>query len=175
MSTPTTHSLPLLQNVQIASPCHARWEEMSGDERTRRCAECNLSVHNLSAMTQQEAEALLRPYFDDSGSPQGRICARIYRRSDGTVLTADCPVGAAAVRDKARRAAARVVAALGITSLITAAAAVEQRHSSTLRGCQPFSALASAMGRHPAMQTQTILMGSVAPMPPAPPAAGDGR
>ena len=37
MSGTTTISLPLLDSVRIATPCDARWENMCGDERKRRC------------------------------------------------------------------------------------------------------------------------------------------
>lgn len=78
----------LLANVRIASPCHARWGHMVGDERARFCGECSKHVYNLSALTAEEAAALIR-------EKEGQLCARFYQRPDGTVLTADCPVGAA--------------------------------------------------------------------------------
>jgi hypothetical protein len=87
--------LPLLQNVKVAAPCNAAWDAMTplGDdgERARHCGQCNLNVYNLSALTQGEAEGLLR-------SHEGRLCVRYYQRADGTILTQDCPVGTAAVR-----------------------------------------------------------------------------
>ncbi|HMB27752.1 MAG TPA: carboxypeptidase-like regulatory domain-containing protein, partial [Blastocatellia bacterium] len=43
---------------------------------------------------------------------EGRICARLYRRADGTILTQDCPVGLRAVRKKVTRAAAAAFSAL---------------------------------------------------------------
>ncbi|HZW05892.1 MAG TPA: hypothetical protein VFF65_02120 [Phycisphaerales bacterium] len=161
MSTPV--SLPLLDRVQIAAPCHARWEDMTGDERTRHCAECRLDVHNLSAMTRTEAEAFLRERLGGEG---GRLCARIYRRADGTVLTADCPVGLAALRARARRGALRVAAALGLTSLVAAAAAAERGRVPSWMGCQPFAALASAMGRQPVPQPGNWVAGAMCPLPP---------
>ena len=75
-----------LNNIKVASPCSANWDEMLGDDRKRYCGECKLNVFNLSGMTKMEAENLLL----DS---EGRVCVRFYRRSDGTVLTQDCPVG----------------------------------------------------------------------------------
>jgi hypothetical protein len=85
--------LPLLARVTIASPCHARWDEMKGDERVRHCASCDKDVYDLSEMTTSEAEALL--------SREGpAACVRLHRRADGTVITSDCPVGA---RNKRRR------------------------------------------------------------------------
>ncbi len=83
----TTTKLPvLLDNVRIATPCSADWDDMAGDERVRFCGKCEKNVYNLSAMTRDQAEALLR-------AKEGRMCVRIYQRSDGTVLTSDCPVG----------------------------------------------------------------------------------
>src|SRR5215467_5650417 len=74
-----------INNVRIASPCPADWDKMIGDDRVRHCAECNLNVYNFSAMTTSEVERLL--------SGEGRLCARFYRRKDGTMLTQDCPRG----------------------------------------------------------------------------------
>jgi len=74
----------LLDNINIASPCHAAWEEMAGNDRVRHCQECNLNVYNFAAMTEAEIATLVR-------STEGRLCARLYRRTDGTLLTADCP------------------------------------------------------------------------------------
>jgi hypothetical protein len=55
-------------------------------------------------MKRDEAVDLLR-------ATEGRICARIYQRSDGTVLTADCPVGLRLVARRAKRMAFGAVAA----------------------------------------------------------------
>jgi hypothetical protein len=73
----------LLDGLDVAEPCKASWDEMKGDERRRHCALCKLDVHDLSAYTRAEAEALVR-------SASGRFCARFRRRADGTVVTADC-------------------------------------------------------------------------------------
>jgi len=84
-------SLPLLDNLRLASPCSMEWDAMAGDERVRFCGRCRKNVYNLSAMTRPEAERLV---FERDGE----LCARFYRRSDGTVLTADCPTGRRRVR-----------------------------------------------------------------------------
>src|SRR5436190_22093746 len=75
-----------LDNIHVASPCTANWDEMFGSERKRFCGDCKLNVYNLSDMTRREAEALIQDH-------EGRLCVRFFRRADGTVLTADCPVG----------------------------------------------------------------------------------
>ena len=96
-------SLPILDQVSVASPCHVAWESMHGDDRTRFCDSCSKRVYNLSGMTRADAEALVV-------SCEGKICIRFFRRHDGTMLTADCPVGLARVRRRMALVAAGVVA-----------------------------------------------------------------
>jgi len=81
----------ILDQIRVASPCHARWEDMSGDDRARFCLHCEKHVFNLSAMTQSEVEALVL-------EKEGRFCGRFHRRRDGRMLTADCRVGRKARR-----------------------------------------------------------------------------
>jgi hypothetical protein len=100
----------ILKSIRIASPCPVDWNSMAGDERTRFCGQCRKNVHNISQMTEADAVALLT-------QAAGSVCVQIYRRADGTVLTADCPVG---LREKARRLRRRTIAAV---SLLIAAAA----------------------------------------------------
>ena len=83
-------ALPL-DRITIASPCSASWDEMEGDDCVRSCDHCRLHVFNLSAMSQREAENLI-------ARTEGRLCARFYQRSDGTVITKDCPMGLLALR-----------------------------------------------------------------------------
>lgn len=78
----------LMQTAEIAAPCTASWDEMTGDEKTRLCAQCNLNVHNALAMTDEE---VLRAIMQVAAGRQ--VCMRIYKRGDGTFLTKDCPVG----------------------------------------------------------------------------------
>ena len=89
--------------VRIASPCSEKWESMAGDERVRHCARCRMKVFNVKELTEVEVRALFL-------KADGRVCGRVYRRPDGTVLTKDCPTGLAAVRRKALVAMTMVVA-----------------------------------------------------------------
>jgi hypothetical protein len=105
-----------LKNIRVASPCSADWSAMSGDERKRFCGDCKLNVYNLSGMTTYDAENLLR-------NSEGRLCVRYFQRKDGTVITKDCPVGWARVKERgilAATAALSVVLALlsGIVMLV---------------------------------------------------------
>jgi hypothetical protein len=98
-----------VQQLQIASPCYERWENMKGDERVRHCASCKLNVFNVREMTRAEVEQLVE-------RTQGRLCMRLYKRWDGTVLTADCPVGVS--RARVRVAAALLTAAAFVGVLV---------------------------------------------------------
>lgn len=80
-----------LDNVRVASPCNADWEEMIGNDRARFCGQCNLNVYNLSSLTRTEAEQLI-------GNTEGRLCVRYFHRADGSIITENCPVGLRAVR-----------------------------------------------------------------------------
>ncbi len=96
-------SLPMLDQVRVASPCTASWDEMLG-ERVRFCLSCSKNVYNLSAMPREDAERLLQ---ERAG---GELCVRFYQRADGTILTEDCPVG---VKKKRRKKIALAVAGAG--------------------------------------------------------------
>ena len=85
-----------LNNIKIASPCSADWDAMIGNNRQRYCGECKLNVYNLSGMSRAEAENLIM-------NSEGRVCVRYFRRSDGTIITNDCPVGLQAVRKSLSR------------------------------------------------------------------------
>jgi hypothetical protein len=71
-----------LEDIRVASPCSADWTAMPGDDRVRTCGDCKKRVYNLTAMTGAEAEALI--------ASNENPCVRLYRRRDGTVVTADC-------------------------------------------------------------------------------------
>ncbi|MEQ1936197.1 MAG: hypothetical protein ABL962_20265, partial [Fimbriimonadaceae bacterium] len=86
----------ILDNVRVAKPCSAAWSQMSGDDRVRHCQQCKLNVFNLAGMTAEEARDLIR-------NREGRTCVRFYRRSDGTLITKDCPMGVAQVRMRVAR------------------------------------------------------------------------
>src|SRR5258706_11446069 len=55
----TRVKLPVLDNIRVASPCTAPWDNMVGDDRVRHCARCDKNVYNLSGMTRDEAEMLV--------------------------------------------------------------------------------------------------------------------
>lgn len=115
--------LPLLDRIEIASPCSASWEAMRGDDRVRFCESCQKNVYDLSAMARAEAEQLV-------ADREGSLCVRFYRRQDGTVMTADCPVG---VKKKRRKRVAMAVVGAGAMTA-TAMAAMATATQGTPRG-----------------------------------------
>ena len=110
---PPNGELPadLLSRVHVAAPCPASWDAMPGGERVRSCEKCAHKVYNLSAMTSEEAAQLVARA---EGKDAERVCVRFYRRSDGGVMTQDCPVGVRTLRQKAARRASVAFAAVGV-------------------------------------------------------------
>lgn len=94
-----------LKNLKLASPCSADWSAMEGNERKRFCGECKLNVYNLSGMSKYDAENLLR-------LSEGRLCVRYFQRPDGSILTQDCPIGWAKMKQKFKAFAAAAGALL---------------------------------------------------------------
>ena len=157
----------LLANIRVASPCQARWADMTGDDRARFCAQCQKHVYNLSEMTAEDASDLIR-------EKEGRLCVRFYQRADGTVLTADCPVGVAAVWRRTRTLAAAVVALL--CSTVAASVWAGSSNQRTDRRPRPkvykawddtVSAVREFVNPKPARAIKGEIMGDVC-LPPSP-------
>jgi len=119
-----------VDRLRVASPCRASWDQMSGDDRVRFCDHCNLHVYDISRLSRKEAETLIT-------KTEGRLCARIYRRTDGTVITRDCPVGLRAIR----RHVAKLAVAL-FAAMLSACVTVFPRARSS-SAIQPFSKASS--------------------------------
>lgn len=159
-------ALPLLERVQVASPCHEDWGSMVGDDRVRFCLKCEKNVYNLSSMTREAAEALLAERIGDE------LCVRFYQRADGTVMTEDCPVG---VTKKRRKRAALAIAGAGAMAFAAAAALGE---SASRCGTRRMGAVAvGTFPGEPALGEAKMgdvayeppVTGSAAPTPPAAP------
>jgi len=104
-----------LDNLMIAAPCNVGWENMTGTDTVRHCHECKLNVYNISRLTAPEAERLL----SSEACAEGKICFQLYRRHDGTILTADCPQGLRKIRSL-RPKILRTIAATVATFIATA-------------------------------------------------------
>lgn len=115
--------LPLLDQVRVASPCPAKWDEMVGDDRKRFCLSCDKSVFNISSLTREDAEQFL---LENAG---GDVCVRYYQRADGTIMTSDCSVG---VTRKRRKKLALAVAGAGAMAFGAVTALVHYQESQVM-------------------------------------------
>ncbi len=168
--------LSIIDTMGVAADCGVPWDSMPGDSRTRYCEHCKLNVHNISNMTRQEAEAFLQRFVDgkvsSEGNKAGRLCVDFYRRSDGTILTQDCPVGLAKLKRKARLAAARAVLAVGtLVATVWASAGLNKSYTQGPRvnEMEPFITLAKwlAPGNPvPPMPNSLRMMRSAITWPP---------
>ncbi len=107
------NSLQMLEEIQIESPCPVAWESMSGNDTVRHCLQCRQDVFDLSALTAEEGARLLQ-------EANHNVCVRIYRRTDGRIITRDC--GPILTLRRLRRAVYRM--AVGAASIFGFAFAV---------------------------------------------------
>jgi hypothetical protein len=117
---------------------------MTGDDRVRFCASCNLHVYNLAEMNRKDAAALV-------AGAKGRLCVQLYRRADGTVITRDCPIGLRAIR----RRAARLTTAAAVV-LATLWANVFASSGKSSRIVRPVQEASNAFGSLCSFNTATI-------------------
>ena len=92
-----------IDELHIASPCDVPWSSMEGTSTVKHCQDCNKNVYNLSLLTRAEANNLII-------EKEGQLCVQLYKRFDGTVLTADCPKGLRMLKKHYLRSRAKVVA-----------------------------------------------------------------
>lgn len=93
---------------------------MSGDDRVRHCAKCQTKVFNLLGLSRVEVDALL----SNSGAP---VCARLFQRKDGMVMTRDCPTGLRRARLMMGAALSTAVALLFVAFVRTPASCGDSR------------------------------------------------
>lgn len=127
--------------LRIASPCDLPWSAMAGDDRVRHCGQCDRLVYQVARLTAAEVEALFRAGGE---AP----CLQLRRRADGTVITADCPVGARRLRARRRT---RILAAAALTGLLAACGGNGARSIPRTRtlGGAPRIDLEPDLGTHP--------------------------
>ena len=159
-----------LDVIDVARPCEMDWYGMRGDDRVRFCGHCSLHVYNLSEMPAAEALRLV-------SETEGRLCVRFYRRADGTVVSRDCGIMAAAKRLGRWATAATAcalsafVAAMGLTR--SGGASPTPKDNSPSGDCEQVMGKMLPPATQPAvrMGEARVMMGSVAPVinPPTPP------
>jgi hypothetical protein len=156
-----------LAHVRIAAPCRADWERMRGNERVRFCDECSMNVYNLSNMSKQDAEALIM-------SAEGRLCARYYNRSDGTILTTNCPVGLQALKRRVSGISRAIVSSVlsffaGMAVLAGLQGAQNALNATTEAGIDMINPVPLEEEATPPAENFTVTMGLIAITDDAPP------
>lgn len=158
-------TVSMLETLEVATPCPARWADMEGDDRVRFCRLCEKHVYNLSAMTAREAEDLI---FQKEGS----LCVRLHRRRDGTVITADCPVGLARLRKRLTFLLATAAGLLFLSATFAISAVViENRAYGHTRKDRTFAEQLAKLREDPVWQVKDWLGLN----PPPPPSVQTGR
>lgn len=87
-------SEPLMhrRDVPIHTPCGADWSKMTiAEARTRLCAQCDKTVHDLSKHTEHEIRSLVSA---------GPACVRYLYDRYGNVLVGGAPAGARVISAK---------------------------------------------------------------------------
>lgn len=102
-----------LDQLSVREPCHVSWDAMHNAASGRRfCDSCAKHVHDFSAMSRGEVEALLAVDGE-------RPCVRFARGQDGRVLTRDdfAPTALPPSRRQWLRRVATLAATFGFGSL----------------------------------------------------------
>ncbi len=114
----------LLNAAFIETPCPTTWDKMTGDDTVRFCGLCSLNVYNIAAMTDTEAEAVLA-----IGRASGKMCALLYRRPDGTIMTDNCPRSLRKIRDASKWVNLKIVAAIALGMAIFSPAPAQSQNA----------------------------------------------
>lgn len=99
-----------IDGLEIATPCEVPWDSLAGGARGRHCGKCKQNVYNIEAMSRGEALRLV-------AAREGRVCLRIFRRPDGTVVTADCWSRLRAARARGAGAFLAILVVAGMAEL----------------------------------------------------------
>jgi hypothetical protein len=151
-----------VDQVEIQSPCTVPWDEMrpaGGDGQVRFCGQCRQNVYNVEAMSRGEARRLI-------AAREGRVCVRILRRPDGTVVTADCWARLRAARQRGLLPFLGMLVLVGYTELIAMGVGLARLGAMVGGGCRSRPRVSLPIAGQLA-GPPTPIMG--APPPPPPP------
>ncbi|HZF53981.1 MAG TPA: OmpA family protein [Polyangiaceae bacterium] len=99
-----------MRRLPVENPCSAAWEQMIGSIASRRCPSCAQDVHDLSAMTEVEATAVLLVFG------AGGLCVRYTQDASGEIRHAAPKRRPAPSVAPLRAASGLVAAAFGLAA-----------------------------------------------------------
>ena len=114
------------EDIEIPEPCHADWDAMRPEAQGKFCLECRKTVHDLSSMTEPEAQEFLRRNACNdvcvSYEHDGR--GNLHFRAPASPAPAPV-VPLSRLRDlrNSRRSAPRVAAGMAAATVVAALAA----------------------------------------------------
>jgi len=95
------------EELPIASPCGADWRTMKPSDKKRFCDACQKHVHDLSALTEGEARAVLH------APPAEGLCVRYLHDRYGNIVFQPTPIPPGLL-SRAKRAAASAAGAAAL-------------------------------------------------------------
>jgi hypothetical protein len=171
--------LPILalEQISVPIPCSVEWNSMTGDQQQRYCTQCRQQVYNLSAMTRDAAEEFIQAHSvaiaegtANGQQPAARLCVRLYRRPDGTVVTRDCSRITQATRKTAAwifgLAASLLFVMLGVVGLSRASGSSVRNPFGFWPELCTHEPLRTWFGRS---ASPPVIMGDIAPLIPSKP------
>jgi hypothetical protein len=158
-------------DLPISSPCTANWDTMTRAGRKRFCSECSKHVHDLSALTADEAKALVEQKVGQD------LCVRYAYDKLGNILFATPPAQPLIALQSLLPSFRTAAIAVAATGAIAAYALSQQpRHENYIMGDTPRVA-AVALPQvseppeleaiQPAVPERRVTMGAMIAMPTA--------
>lgn len=144
-------------DLPIADPCNADWEAMRSEGSRRFCAHCSRHVHDLSAMREAEARALL--------GASSKLCVRYTVGGDGRIRFQPEPAPPLVTLRRGRPTEVAGAGALGRAGVAAALLAACTPHDPEGREAQGASVVEA---EREVVGEPTVI--PYAPPPPTPPA-----
>lgn len=129
-------SLPF--EPSIAKPCKESWAAMNGGSRERHCQLCDKQVYNFAAMTPREIEKLVL-------KSDGKLCARITRREDGSLVTLEAQPRVSIAAQVAVSASLALSAAAGASQTVSERPLPQDKSMTSFIGTVEISAEGSGL------------------------------
>ncbi|MGH9880041.1 MAG: ankyrin repeat domain-containing protein [Pyrinomonadaceae bacterium] len=130
----------LINQIKVENPCSVAWDSMVGNDQIRFCEHCNLSVNNLSELTQKQVLQLI-------SKSDGRLCVSYLRRPDGSLITGRSHGRTLGRLHQIGRRASRVAAGAFTATLSVTGAAAQGTQCSSGSTCDiPVTASRWALG-----------------------------